>query len=659
VTPTLDLTKLNDNQRDAVQWSGGALLVLAGPGSGKTRVLTLRVAKILLDHRDAPSRVLALTFTKKAAAEMRARVAALVPQAGSRARLSTFHGFAVDLLRQHGSHLGLRPEFRVVDDRSEQEEILAEAVLGTPGGRAPVAQLLQRIENLAERALDRDEVDAHCARIRDPGLAAAYRKYYGLLLKRQSLDFPGLILSAVTVLRRVPAVGALVRIVYPYVCFDEFQDTNEGQYRLLRELVGADHSRLFVVADDDQLIYRWRGASPERVQILRRDFSLPIIQLPTNYRCPPGVIEVANRLIVCNEGRSPGKAPLIADKTPRGDDVIRVREFDDLSAETEWVAEDIRSRRAVGTCTCAVLARRRKTVEMVVMTLRKLGIPAALVVRRDQPASAPVRWLHAILVLRHRGFERRQVAVACGAFEQLTGIRLDRAAIERDTQGIPEAVLPTLFEAALTGTDLTTETRDFMQKARSHLVDGARFIPFCHDSWPWFDHCRSRTAPGSVAFNEYEDERAAWHATQADILREFGARELSLGLFLQELSVGSRLPPTPVDVVQCMTIHGAKGLEFEHVYLMGLAEDLLPSYQAVREGDRSEAMEEERRSCFVAITRAEVSLTLSRATSYDDRTRAPSRFLAEMGVLGGCGGAGLSTSASPAHSGKSTRSSPG
>lgn len=627
--PALDLSALNDNQREAVQWSGAGLLVLAGPGSGKTRVLTLRIAKLLLDRPDLPYRVLALTFTKKAAGEMRNRVVALVPNAGTRTRLSTFHGFAVDLLRQHGSHLGLKPEFRVIEDQGEREELMAEVMAEVPGIFEGAEAVLKRVGDLADCGLARDEVDARCAAIGERLLPVVYRRYFGLLLKRQSLDFPGLILSAVTTLRKYPAVGNLIRTVYPYVCVDEFQDSNEGQYRLLRELIGTDPSRLFVVADDDQLIYRWRGASPERVEALRRDFSVDTIQLPTNYRCPPAVIEIANCLIIRNSTRSPGKTPLVADKKRLGDEVVRVREFELPQAEIDWVAGDIQTRRLVGPCRCAVLGRTKKIVEPVMTKLRALGVPATLVVRRDHFTSAPTRWLHALLLLRLRGFDRRQVARACGAFQQLTGSRLDARAIELEEQASPGSVLSAFLSAARRSTDPSPETLALLDSARRHLVEGNSFLQLCREAWPVFDVCEAGAA-GNTAFQEYAEEREAWVGTQAETVREFGERDLSLGAFLQELSVGARMPATPDGVVQCMTIHAAKGLEFEHVYLIGLAEDVLPGFQAVQKGDGSPEMEEERRSCFVAITRTELTLTLTRATSYYGRAKAPSRFLAEM-----------------------------
>lgn len=624
--PPLDLSALNPNQREAVNWAGGGLLVLAGPGSGKTKVLTLRVAKLLLDSPGATFRILGLTFTKKAASEMRQRVAAVVRNPETRVRLTTFHSFAVDLLRLHGSHLGLRPDFQVVEEFAEREAVMADALAGVAGVRDSVPQLLRRVERLAERGLDRDAVDAECAKARDTFLPRIYRRYLGCLLKRQSLDYPALILSAVTVLRQVPAVATLVRTIYPYVCVDEFQDTNEGQYRLLQHLVGADAARLFLVADDDQLIYAWRGANPERLAALQRDFRIETIQLPTNYRCPPPVITLANRLIVQNASRTPGKQALVADKTAEAAETIRVRDFATASEEVAWLVQDLAGRCAAAVPRCAVLGRTKRLLEPVVEKLRAAGVPAVLVARRDQFVSAPARWLHATLSLRHRDGDRRHLARACGAFQQLTGSTVDAKQIET-TLGPGDTLLDGLFDAYARLTTLPATTGEFLARARTHLLTGSDFLSLCRETWQWCDACDDMSAPG---FQDYAEERDAWITAQAEIVRQFGAKDLRLGIFLQELAVGARLPPVADGTIQCMTIHGAKGLEFEHVYVMGLAEELLPLSHAIQRGSASDEMQEERRGCFVAITRTETTLTLTRAASYDGRPRRQSRFLAEM-----------------------------
>jgi DNA helicase-2/ATP-dependent DNA helicase PcrA len=269
---------LNTNQFEAVQWSDGPLLVLAGPGSGKTLVLTLRITRLLKESPDKRFRVLGLTFTNKAAAEMRTRIEQLVPASAERTLLTTFHSFAADVLRQHGSHVGISPDFAILSDEADREEIILSAIRRSKDRGTDLdetdARLLPLITNLAEKLVTQEQVGS---RIRDPELRTKveglYRAYRDELRTANALDYPSLLAFAYEVLTRVPAVAQQIRIVYPHVCVDEFQDTNLAQYMFLRAIVGPTPKDFFVVADDDQIIYEWNGASPERLRELRKDAS--------------------------------------------------------------------------------------------------------------------------------------------------------------------------------------------------------------------------------------------------------------------------------------------------------------------------------------------------------------------------------------------------
>jgi DNA helicase-2/ATP-dependent DNA helicase PcrA len=190
-------------------------------------------------------------------------------------------------------------------------------------------------------------------------------------------------------------------------------------------LVNTDTKNLFVVADDDQIIYQWNGASPERLEALKNDFSMDVLQLPANYRCPPKVIELANSLIVHNAGRSGGKQPLQATKPANGQHAVRLMKFASFDKEAEWVAQDIAQRDAKEKSRCVVLARTRKLLEQAVEALEVSGVPAYLAMRKDEFVSAPMRWLHAILRLANAPQDREQLRRACKAFYALEGIQLD------------------------------------------------------------------------------------------------------------------------------------------------------------------------------------------------------------------------------------------
>lgn len=303
----IDLSSLNENQLQAVLWDKGPLLVLAGPGSGKTRVLTYRIARLLEQSPGEHFRILALTFTNKAAAEMRERVEQLVPSELGRVRLTTFHSYAAELLQQHGNHINLRPDFQILSNDADREALLDDVLIEVRRetnyslpSHFRAAQLLPAITRLLDRCIPANQAEKILAQARvenASALAQVYAAYREALRRTNALDFPSLIAEALELLTRFPFVSKHVRKVFKHILVDEFQDTNHSQYRLLSLIVKPDPSTLFVVADDDQIIYQWNGASPQRIQDLRTDFGVFELQLPENYRCPSEVITLALSLI--------------------------------------------------------------------------------------------------------------------------------------------------------------------------------------------------------------------------------------------------------------------------------------------------------------------------------------------------------------------------
>jgi len=318
--------QLNENQRTAVDWTEGPLLVLAGPGSGKTLVITLRAARLL--RADADASVLALTFTTNAADEMRERLDKLMGGHADRAHLCTFHSFAGDILRQHGSHVGIQPDFSLItidDDRvAVLEQVISNLQCDTssiPSDRKNLLFLLDRL--FAESYDGRCEVASMIHT--PPWLPQLFRDYCEALQQSNRLDYGGLLHFARKLLSQSAGVARLTRLAWQFICVDEFHDTNRAQYDLLHLLIGGQNPNLFVVADDDQIIYQWNGASPERLLALREDFGMEVLQLPENFRCPPVIIQLANNLISHNQTRSEGKEPLIARKTATKSPVRTVR----------------------------------------------------------------------------------------------------------------------------------------------------------------------------------------------------------------------------------------------------------------------------------------------------------------------------------------------
>lgn len=635
---SLELATLNENQRQAVLWNEGPMLVLAGPGSGKTRVLSMRVARLVEEDPDAS--VLALTFTNKAAGEMRERVDHILGQRADRAHLCTFHSYATEILRQHGSHLGLRPDFTLLkldEDRlallepiaQELEEEFAEEDQVVPTDRHSILRLLDH--------LFREAYDGGAS---GPGLTATpawvpplFERYCAALVASNRQDFGSLLYFAARLLREKLGVARVLRISWSHVCVDEFQDTNKAQFDLLRLLVPSRDGNLFVVGDDDQIMYQWNGASPERLKALREAYDMELVQLPENYRCPGEIIELANQLIIHNKLRTQGKQPLLANRAPTGlDGILRYEEFEHPEEEADFVARDILARGA-DAAECVVLARTTKLLEGVARALKAVGLTPYLPKRKSDFDSPPIRVVVQALRLANARHDREILRRLCVAWEGLTDVVIE----------VEDVVAAATLEggdflrawAAAAAGENTTAGADLLARLRSALVDHLDFPGivdwFLDEGWkPWESDLVSARESASSALEELRDEIETWRELHDQYLREHGADSATLYGYLQFMDLTSKVPPPARGAVHCLTVHGAKGLEFKHVYLIGMAQEILPSFQALRKGADSREVEEERRNCFVAITRAQETLTLTRAAQYNGRWKAPSQFLSEM-----------------------------
>ncbi len=636
---TLDIESLNANQRLAVEWDQGPLIVLAGPGSGKTRVLTMRVAKQILNSPGKRFRVLGLTFTNKAAAEMRQRVEELVPDCRDRALLTTFHSFCADILRQHGSHVGIKPDFVILNQDSDREGVLSDAIRavslkGTDTDESDI-KLLPVIDRFLCNAVPEAQV-SRVVKDQDFGqkLSVLYSEYRRQLIVNNRLDFSSLLMVTLDLLRDWPAIANQIRTIYSHICVDEFQDTNLVQYLLLKTIVGSDPRNLFVVADDDQIIYQWNGASPERLDSLRNDFKMSVVQLPANYRCPPEVVALANKLIKQNLSRAAGKEPLTAVKTVKrgaGTKVVRLQQFATIDDELDWVASDIAEQHAGDAGKCVLLARTRRVLELAVKKMQDRGVRASLAIRKSEFTSAPFRWLHALLRLANARSDRDQLRRLCKSFFELEGVDLDVQELVADSAKFNGDFLRCWFESARKREGVDQNTLKFLQTGLRQIVDRLDVLGFNRSALLWFEEQNRKLDPSvEDGFADYNDEKAIWEELQQRVVAKYGRDELTLNTFLQEFDLSEKSVPIPADAVLCLTIHSSKGLEFCHVYLVGLVEDELPSFQSIKKGDGSREMQEERRNCFVAITRAQETLTLTYAARYFGWPKKPSRFLSEM-----------------------------
>lgn len=446
-----------------------------------------------------------------------------------------------------------------------------------------------------------------------------FKNYCETLRSSNRLDFGALLHFARLLLSGNAGVARLTRLAWQYVSVDEFQDTNKAQYDLLSLLAVGKRPNLFVVADDDQIIYQWNGASPERLLALRSDFGMDVIQLPENFRCPPVIIQIANNLIRFNQTRSEGKEPLVARKKTDETPALKADMFnseDEEAAnipnvinESGWRPED-----------CAVLARNAKLLDRAARALLKSGLKPFVAKRKTEFESPIVRWLFSILRLANARHDRELLRRVCVAWNDFTQSLIEFEDVEA--------------EAALDGGDFlrawvnNASSREpeevyslLLTEISTKLVDRADFLELLETFW----------ARKYVGDDLETEEISTWRELQTSLIREYAPENLTLRLYLQKMDLKSKAPAQLPRSVRCLTVHGAKGMEFKHVFLIGMADEVFPSYQATKKGTDSKEMEEERRNCFVAITRAEETLNISWSHTYNGYPKRPSRFLEEMG----------------------------
>lgn len=619
------LESLSVIQRTAATWDRGALLLLAGPGAGKTRVLTTRLAKLIHESPGKNFRVLALTFTTAAAREMRDRVEAMLSgEAGNRLFIGTFHSFGTHTLRQHGSHVGVRSDFGIYDRDEDRRALLVDG-LTREGFAKDDARWLPVIDRLKARLI---EPGIAASRFRDPAegkeIARVYQVYERALRAQNVLDFNGLILETCRLARDMPAVAQRIRSTYRYWMVDEFQDTSPAQYRMLRVLAGQKFADIFCVADDDQIIYQWAGASYRQLEMFRSDFKPNLLQLVENHRCPPEIVQAGNKLVIHNTQRTPEKVPLQSMR-PWLESSITLREFETEEEERTAICEEIASSSKDAWHGTAILGRTRSLLEPFLKELQKRGVKAALAQRRDQFISPQFSWLQASLELAIRPTDRQTFLLLVNSANRIAAIELDPLSLlaEAEAEGrsyLEHWALAISTEGSQIGAQLSALTRPLVESRSAWRA-------FVREAIVLLSATGGDTVDGVPS--DVIDDKAAWEKCQREMRAELGA-DPDLADFVQGLALRSKEPPADPQAVSLLTVHASKGLEFDFVYLVGAAETVMPSWQSTKKGDTSVEMEEERRNCFVAITRTRQRLTISRAKSYRGWSKPASRFLREM-----------------------------
>lgn len=614
---------LSPIQLEAVEWQEGSMLVLAGPGSGKTQALACRVGRLLEDSRDQRFRVLALTFTNKAAREMTQRVSTFVPDLDDRVTIGTFHSFCVQVLRQHGTHIGIEPDFAIFSLDADREGVLRDAIRRGMKAGEPISET----DNLRLPIIDQmkagypDSTDAESGEDSRENLLC--RLYDQELRLVNALDFSSLITETCRLFNTFPRIAELYQSIYPYWLVDELQDTNRAQFALVRSMSAGGFRNVFAVADDDQAIYEWNGANIRQLHEFAKCFDAKVLQFPTNFRCPPQIVDAANRLAARNPRRIKGKLPAVAGRTETSKHQIVLKRFGSEDLEREGVAKRISQAGRVTWEHTAVLARSRRLVERMAEELRRQEVACQIVKRRLEYLSPEMRWLAAYLRLVARPLDERTFRELVDTYNAFAGTNLDG-----------ELLVSTAASDASIYTDAWLRAAE-AEGRETALLDQVQAIERPYDPRSWDDIVTlfRKRVPEDGQESDLGEDLLSWHAA----MREFNVQhtEQSVPRFLQELQLRSLEPQPKSHSVTVTTIHGAKGREFRHVYLIGLADEVLPTFQSLQSGPHSSQVDEERRNCFVAITRAQDQLTLSWAERYNGHPKQPSRFLREMGLIRG------------------------
>ena len=624
------INQLNPEQRTAVEAVLGPVLVLAGAGTGKTRVLTTRLAHILHQHLAFPSQVLVVTFTNKAAREMGQRIAALVGRAVEGLWLGTFHAIGVRLLRRHGELVGLKSNFTILDtdDQLRLLKQLIEAEHLDPK-RWPPRQLAANIDRWKDRGLTPGKVPNGEGESFANGLGISLYKAYQERLKiLNACDFGDLLLHCLTIFAEHGDVLASYQKQFRYILVDEYQDTNVSQYLLLR-LLAQGHRNICCVGDDDQSIYSWRGAEVGNILRFEQDFpGAKVVRLECNYRSTPHILGAASGLIAKNEGRL-GKT--LWTEMNDGEKVL-VRGVWDGAEEARDVGEQIEDlqRKAQTLNEMAILVRASFQTREFEERFLTLGLPYRLIGGT-------------------RFYERAEIRDAV-AYMRVLAQPDDDLAFERivniPKRGLGNATMQLLHQAArgmdssltraarivVSGDDLKARARNSLSK----LLD---------DFDRWRDLIDAMP-PGELAeiildesgyTNMWQASKDPKAPTKLENLKELivalGAFE-KLGGFLEHVSLVMDVEMAQAeDAVNILTLHGAKGLEYDTVFLPGWEEGLFPHQRALDENGLA-ALEEERRLGYVGLTRARRRAIVSFAAQRQMYGRwvmaAPSRFIAEL-----------------------------
>lgn len=629
--------ELTQEQAFIVALKEGSHLVIAPPGSGKTEVLTRRIIRLLQDSAGETFRILALTFTTRAAEAMRSRIEAHSPTEWRRVTCATFHAFCLDVLQHYGDPLGVEIDDSIYEREEDRLEALVRGLQddGLPVSEdSQITQLLRQLLASIGR-LKRDLVPATAAPVGDKAggisLRDAYLAYDRTLRRYGALDFDDLLMLTYRLLTEWPRVARHYRKIYRYILVDEAQDTSRAQYEILKALCGSEHRNVMMVADADQFIYRFLGASDRYLQSFQRDFGAPRYHLTNNFRCAAAIVQAANALISHNPDRPQPGQPM--QPATRAQGHVEITSHEDEEAEARAVVDLIEEWLAVGLTPeelhpgepqsleaqdICVLGRARYLLQATVAELERRGL-------EHQFKSGEVGLFessffrfayHALRVVTNP----RDLLARENLLAECPGLSVE------DTARLREMGSADLFQA------LATLAAPSQQELALHCIQilvqpmtPSMLVDSLHDI------SRKSAARNEAEQALQESDAATLRERWLSYYRRVAPEESSLRGFIAELSLTGR---SAVDGkgVRVLTIHAAKGLEFRAVILVGMNEGSFPDFRNLQ---TPEAIAEERRNAYVAVTRAARRLHLTRPRTRrlpwgSLRAQEPSRFLHEM-----------------------------
>jgi len=626
------LESLNSTQLDAVKHTEGPLLILAGAGSGKTRVLTHRVAYILDQGLAAPEEILAITFTNKAAGEMKDRVALLVGPDSRKMWVSTFHSFCARILRAHAEKLGYRREFTIYDG-ADQVRLVKRCIveLGKDLKRFNPRAFLAQISAAKNVLMTPDDYLRSTEGYIAENVAEVYDLYQKRLYESNAMDFDDLIMQAVALLEIFPDVRERYQTRFKYIHVDEYQDTNHAQYRLVNILAAA-HRNLCVVGDDDQSVYSWRGADIRNILEFERDYpEAKVVKLEQNYRSTQTILDAANAVVANNASRKPKELWTAGDRGER----IRIFTAADEYSEARFVVSEIERLvdSGVSPREVAVFYRTNAQSRALEDVLVREGVPYQIV--------GGVRF-----------YERAEIKDAM-AYLAVISNPTDSGALERIIN-VPKRGLGATSVARLQEYARRNGISLYEALAEAEAVDltgaakkACRAVRDLFEGW----RVAAAEVPPAEMIGAVLEESGYKGELEAESTIEAESRLENLEELINAARAYERVEPEPTldgflqeqalysdqdaldtggGQVTLMTLHNAKGLEYDHVFVVGMEEGTFPHARSLDEQN----LEEERRLCYVGITRARATLTLSYAklrSSWGEREyQMPSRFLSEI-----------------------------